>query len=159
MSSVPPGIGVRLSNCWVCGNLLLDSGGDPSHLRHQHHVIPSAAGGIDGPQVSLDSAHHSLLHLVADKMMSGREWASLLEGLPRGDRDRLLYLSTRVVEAFKYSDGDPNKRVSITLSMSRRENAAVSSLAEFHGLSKTALIRKLLAEEYNLRFQPGRKNT
>lgn len=156
MSAVPAGIGVRLDHCWVCGVTLLDSGGDASFLRHNHHVIPRAAGGADGPLVSLDSAHHSLLHMVADKMMSGRDWQHLVASLTDSERAKLLYLSTRVVEAFKFVENDPNKRVTIHFSVSRSENEAVKKLGDFHGLSKDRLIRKLLSEEYRRIFQSGK---
>lgn len=154
---IPSGIGVRLDHCWICGNKLLDSGGDSNFLRHQHHVIPSAAGGYDGPQVSLDSSHHNLLHSVAARMMSaGGGWEQLVQSMKPDHRQRLLYLSTRVVEAFKYAENDPNKRITVNLSVSTAENAAIKKLADFHGMSKDRLLRKLLADEYRLRFQPGK---
>jgi hypothetical protein len=90
-------------------------------------------------------------------MAVGGQWEHLLpQNMKPDHRQRLLYLSTRVVEAFKYVENDPNKRVAIHLSVSRTENAVIKKLADFHGVSKEGLLRKLLADEYRLRFQPSR---
>lgn len=85
-------------------------------------------------------------------MMSGRPWHGLTKSMPHVQLQRLLYLSTRVVQAFKLVEGDPNKRLTLQVSVSRAENEAVKRLADFHGLGKERLIKKLLAAEYNLRF-------
>lgn len=151
----PAGIGVRLDYCWVCNNPLLDAGGSAEFLRNEHHVIPRAYGGSKGPTVSLDSAHHDLLHLISDKMLSGQPWDHLVKGLSKEQAGRVLYLSTRVVDAAKYAEGDPNKRITMHVSLSRAENTAVQELANFHGLSKENLVKKLLGEELQRRF-PGR---
>lgn len=150
-------LGRRLEICWICRNRLLDGGGDPIYLRNEHHVIPRAYGGADGPTVSLDAAHHDLLHLVANRMMAGSAWEHLLKDMAEDAKQRLLYLSSRVVLAARFTEGDPNKRVIISLSFSQAENSAIKELANFHGVSKESLIRQLLHKEH-LRCFPRRRS-
>ena len=85
-------------------------------------------------------------------MMTGQPCDTLLVGLDKSSKERLLYLSTRVVVAAQFVEGDPNKRVVTHFSLSRTENEAFSKLADFHGLSKVNLLKKLLAQEYSRCF-------
>lgn len=55
---------IILDCCWVC------SGKDG---LNDHHVIPQAYGGVDGPQVTLCATHHTFIHTVALKKPSIRE--------------------------------------------------------------------------------------
>lgn len=152
-SNLPP-IGVKSDRCWVCNNFLLDSGGDPSRIRQEHHVIPQAYGGTDGPTVSLDSAHHNLLHLVATKMIAGNPWEHLLQGMHPTHKERVYYLATRVVVASSYAADDPNKRVSIVISVNKAQNEKLKQLASTMNCSKADMLLKLAEIEYNRRFQP-----
>ena len=157
LTSKLPQLGVKTDYCWVCEGLLLDSGGDPSKIRNEHHVVPQAFGGSDGPIVSLDSAHHDLLHLVAVKMLAGNPWEHLVKDMQRTHQERLLYLATRVVVASNFAVNDPNKRTSIVLSVSNSQNLKIKQLASMHGCSKTDLILRLLNAEYTRRFQPRKQ--
>lgn len=47
---------IILQHCWVCAG---------KHGLNDHHVIPEAYGGVDGPQVTLCASHHTLIHTVA----------------------------------------------------------------------------------------------
>ena len=147
-----------IHKCWICNKTLAKyGGGDPSLLQNIHHVIPRAYGGADGPTVSLDTAHHDLLHLVAVRMMTGQQFDTLLVGLDKTSKERLLYLSTRVVVAAQYVEGDPNKRVITHFSLNKSENDVFTQLADFHGLSKVSLLKKLLAQEYRRCFPTGQR--
>ena len=148
----PPEFSSRLDHCWICKTRLADAGGDPLFLRNQHHVFPRAFGGSDGPTVSLDTAHHDLLHLVANHMMSGKDWTPLLERMEHSSKQRLLYLSTRVVEAAELFNNDPNKRITKHFTLSRKEAKAFDEMTRFHRVSSDTLIRRLLAQEYRRLF-------
>jgi hypothetical protein len=147
-----PKLNVHSDTCWVCEKLLLDSGGDPSRIRNTHHVIPQAYGGKDGPIVSLDSAHHDLLHLVADKILAKRPFEDLLLGLTAIEKERILYLATRVVVAAKFSDKDPNKRLSVIFSINAEQGVRLKELTKFHGVSRQELFTRMFEREYNSCF-------
>lgn len=55
---------IILPHCWVCA--------DKTGLN-DHHVIPQAYGGRDGPQVTLCASHHTFIHAVALKPRARRE--------------------------------------------------------------------------------------
>lgn len=143
----------RTAFCWICDGLLLDSGGDPSRMRNEHHVIPRAFGGEDGPTVSLDSAHHDLLHLVADKISAGTPWKHLVEAMAPLHKSRAVYLATRVVVAAKTIANDPNKRLHIMISPSRQQDAKIRQLAKLYSCSKADLLLGLVDAEFIRRFQ------
>jgi hypothetical protein len=49
---------IILEHCWIC----------PTHEGiHNHHCVPQAYGGVDGPQVTLCGTHHTLVHTLALK--------------------------------------------------------------------------------------------
>lgn len=151
-------LGKRLDYCWVCENQLMDgSVGSADHLREEHHIIPKAYGGADGPTVSLCASHHSLLHLIAVKILSQQDIDGLISGILQGPKDRLLYLATRVVVAARLTEDDPNKRVAIHVSVSRSLNTEIARLAQFKNSSKEDLIIDLLKKEINRCF-PKRNN-
>lgn len=148
-----PMLGRRLDRCWVCSNRLFDEdSGSLDHLREEHHIIPSAYGGADGPTTSLCASHHSLLHLIAVKMLSNRYSPNLLVGLEPGPKEKLLYLATRVVVAARLMKDDPNKRVVLSISIPRSFNNEVAKLATFKNLSKEGLILDLLRREIHRCF-------
>jgi hypothetical protein len=55
---------IILPHCWIC------QGKDG---LNDHHVIPQAYGGVDGPQVTLCATHHTLIHAVALKVKAIRD--------------------------------------------------------------------------------------
>lgn len=49
---------IKLDHCWVC----------PSREGlNDHHVIPKAYGGVDGPQVTVCATHHTFIHTLSLK--------------------------------------------------------------------------------------------
>lgn len=49
---------IILPHCWICTK---------RQGLNDHHVIPQAYGGVDGPQVTLCASHHTQVHTVALK--------------------------------------------------------------------------------------------
>jgi hypothetical protein len=83
--------------CRVCRAVV------PLTFEQQHHTIPRAAGGRDGPTVSLCAGCHHDLHRVADMLQHGRaglasDSVSLRFPDDRGARERLLTLARTVAE-------------------------------------------------------------
>lgn len=102
---------VFLDFCWVC------KGSIPDVKLHNHHVIPSAFGGLHGPQVTLCSDHHNNLHDAARKLARVKPVAlATLEKQYRGNLShsewgRLLYLIQCVARADLSSRSSRNKRM------------------------------------------------
>jgi hypothetical protein len=58
---------IKMDRCWCCGER--DS-------LHEHHCIPQAYGGVDGPTVTLCGVCHNLIHAAALKRML--DWNTVL---------------------------------------------------------------------------------
>lgn len=93
-----------LEHCWVCKRKF-----GPSLARQDHHIIPRAFGGTDGPQVSLCDSHHFALHQIALKLYSQKSFHSFLTPDPETNQ-RLLYLGSVAYNARLATENDPNKR-------------------------------------------------
>lgn len=93
-----------LDYCWVCKKRF-----GPDTKKEDHHVIPRAYGGLDGPQVSLCDSHHTALHEIALKLYSKKSYYQLLTK----DADvnkKLLYLASVVYNSRLATENDPNKK-------------------------------------------------
>lgn len=141
--------------CWVCQAVFFPEGNDPSVIRNDHHVIPRAYGGTDGPTVSLCSADHDMLHLLAQKIISGKdsEAHALLKLSPTGQRPRLMYLAMSIVSAHNLLANDPNKMRSITVRLNGANSDRLQKLAGFYSLSKESLVLRLINEKHSELFQ------
>lgn len=146
--------------CWVCGKLFFPEGPDPSVIRNDHHVIPRALGGADGPTVPLCSADHDLLHLVAQKVVSCKmqEAHALLNRVPPAQRERISYLASRIVIAYNTFNDDPNKPKLITLRLSGQLSERLDKLASFFSCSRERTLIRLLNQQYSSVFQEPTKD-
>ena len=72
-----------LSQCWVCSE---------SSGLNNHHVIPQAYGGVNGPQVTLCAVCHSKVHATALKPAG--VWHHMLQG-----DAKLMELTRLIAEA------------------------------------------------------------
>lgn len=142
---------LRLPHCWVCGLQFSDSGGPSENLRHEHHIIPRAAGGIDGPTVSLCDTHHQLLHKVAVRLIDGKEYFDLLTRDVERDK-KLLFLASRVQVAMDAVKNDPNKRVLMPLSFEAPLVQKLAAIADMHRLSRANTLKLLIEQEYQRIF-------
>lgn len=144
------------SRCWVCGEVFSNQPEATSGniIRNEHHVVPRAYGGLNGPVVALCSAHHDLLHEVADLLTHTRQAEaeqrlSLLE-LPV--RQRVLYLSNVVVQADYKTRNDPNRRGQIALVLEPQLKRELEKLAKLYGVSRDTVIKTLIHQQYTKEF-------
>lgn len=138
-----------LPHCWVCKEKFTDSGG--TLKRHEHHVIPRAYGGSNGPLCSLCTNHHNILHELATYAISGKqnECRELLSTLDSQIKNRLVSLSVSVVRAYNLTKNDPNKRGKTILSMTGEQYRKASLLKKQYGLkSLPALFIHLMEQAW-----------
>lgn len=133
-------------HCWVCR---ANFANNAYSKRHDHHIIPRAFGGTDGPQVSLCNAHHSLLHDLGDSYISGDEkrrrvLQSKIDTLPPLSRIRLVWLASRVYVSWQATGKDPNKLTLVSVQFSKQELEVLSRLAKRLGLSRNDAIKAAL---------------
>lgn len=147
-----------VDRCWICDNKFTDFGGtDHTLVQEFHHIIPRAYGGLDGPTVSLCSGHHTTLHDIAQKLISGRPYFEFLTKDPLIDK-RLLYLATRVQNAHATFSNDPNKRLVLTASITKAEVAMMEALYPVYKVrSREALFHHILKEVYERHFPVRRR--
>lgn len=139
------------NHCFVDGRLFADAGGDPGVIRHKHHVIPRAFGGLNGPTVMVCTGHHSLLHLIGSRLIHNKPFFELLTHDPKQDQ-KLLWLASRIQIAEAASRGDPNKKSVIPLVLDAPTQAKLVKLAKAHGVSRGKLVHLLIAQEYGKIF-------
>lgn len=154
MTSIIQYLSKPLPYCWICRQTLSDSGGQPTVKRHEHHVIPRAYGGSDGPTITLCSGDHSLMHDVALKLINGKSHFTLTAGLKPEPLSRLLYLATRVQVAHDYASNDANKKFPIVVGLDRKTNEMLKELVKFKRVKggRQAVIRELIVSEFNRVF-------
>lgn len=81
---------IILSHCWVCPS---------KDGLNDHHVVPQAYGGVNGPQVTLCATHHTFIHAVALKPLAQRE-SMVLEHTQKPDQQsKLLQLTDLIARA------------------------------------------------------------
>lgn len=139
-----------LDHCWVCGAKFAPQG---TAQEEQHHIVPRAYGGSDGPIVSLCDTCHTRLHKAALCIEANRPVYSFINGLSQEQQQRLLYLSTCVVNAKLATKNDPNKKSMVVLQFSRQETEQIDRLKKALGLkSRMAVIKAAILSLYNKRF-------
>lgn len=139
-------------NCWVCNCLLAEAGGEPQNRTEMHHCIPQAYGGKNGPVVALCISHHDLLHMIATKRIAKMDWHKFMPE-NKEHTERLEYLSGIIANAYYKVNKDPNKRISLSVTINRATNEQIKKLCKYRGLSRQNLILSLLAESYSSVFK------
>lgn len=147
---------LKLPFCWVCGKrFVADGGTDPSLIRNEHHVVPRAYGGENGPTVTLCSADHDLLHALATRLIAGDapQGHQLLRGLNAARAARVLYLAGVVCDADRATAGDPNRRFLLSLELHPTYRAKLDALkAALSCRSNRDVLQHLVDAEYQKRF-------
>lgn len=87
---------LAVCRCHVCAAVV------PITFEQEHHVVPQAAGGKDGPTAQLCAGCHHALHRLADMMRSGKaglaeDSAAIAYPDPKV-RERAFALAKTVVE-------------------------------------------------------------
>lgn len=117
-----------LPYCWVCGVRFRDSNPPGMATRNDHHIVPVAAGGKDGPQVSLCSDHHDILHKIALRLSAKKPYFDLLGDETDEQKKKLYWLATVVHNAFSATKGDPNKKTSVIVELDRKQQNMITQL-------------------------------
>lgn len=115
-------------DCFVCMERFSDVANPGTAIREEHHVIPQAAGGTDGPTVSVCLHHHDLLHKIATRMYRKLDWQDLIVREPVGILQRLAFLAQKAADAQTLTANDPNKRVKVLLSLGAKHKAMLDRL-------------------------------
>jgi hypothetical protein len=149
-----------LPHCWVCEtrfNDLKESPGDA--LREEHHVIPRAYGGTDGPTVSLCETHHGVLHKIAVALKTKKPYFNLTANHTPQQVKKLMYLATRVYEAELLTRNDPNKRIMLMLSMDGDFARKVDDLKRvLPGVkSRESAVRSAVLEAWSRHFMSNKQ--
>lgn len=138
--------------CWVCEEGI--SALSTTRKRNDHHVIPEAYGGVDGPQVSLCSAHHSLLHDVATAFIAGKASPALvtLNRLPPLQRLRVLWLASRVYLSHQAISGDQNRRLKVVLHVTALDLERIDQARRRLNQSREEFIRNAIKHYVRTQF-------
>ncbi|QRE00123.1 homing endonuclease [Burkholderia phage BCSR5] len=146
---------IALDHCWVCNERFNDVVNPGSASREEHHVIPVRAGGKDGPTVSLCASHHSCLHAMAEFMSAKRQHAAILliRQEPEDRKRKLMWLATRVVNAFAAMSNDPNKLTLCSVEVNKRQIEMIEQLKKVTGFrSREAVLLACLEQTYSRHF-------
>lgn len=110
----------------------------PTGLANEHHVVPQAAGGKDGPREYLCPTCHDTVHRAAEKMLGGRlsdaeEQAAILYRSP-ATRRRLYHLASIVArEMERKKRGElplrDDDEVTIQITLPRQAHSRLRTLA------------------------------
>lgn len=127
---------IKLPYCWVCKN--------PSSL-HEHHVVPQAYGGRDGPTVTLCASCHNGVHHVADGRdnMQPSYWVTH-ETLKKGSALVKIIKDSRVI-----ASKSANKKVQVTLELTAEQAKMLDKLKVMLGESgRVSTLLTLINQEY-----------
>lgn len=113
---------IKLEHCWVCDS--------PSSL-HEHHMIPQAYGGTDGPTVTLCASCHNGVHHVAD----GREDMKPSYWVTQQQQGKGAYLVKIIQQSRIVSSKSANKRVIVTLELTAEQAKMLDRLKAVLGKS------------------------
>lgn len=127
---------ITLPYCWICKS--------PNSL-HEHHIIPRAYGGSDGPTVTLCATCHNGIHHVADgrSEMQPLYWSS-----KDGTIERAYKLVSAICTARTVASKSDNKKSLTTLELSAEETKKLDKLKVILGTTSRASTLKALINLY-----------
>ena len=126
-----------LEHCWVCEARFNDVKNPGSAMREEHHVIPRAYGGIDGPTVSLCDGHHSAIHKIAVAFKSKKPYHHLLGTHDTNQVKKLLALAQFIANAEETTRSDPNKKAVVVFSLDSHTKKLVDDLLTVYPRAKS----------------------
>lgn len=132
---------IKLDFCWVC-----KLAGTEAKL-HDHHVVPTAFGGKDGPQVTLCSSHHNSLHDAAKLLYTHKGVLQVVVDKYRAlklkplEFQRFLYLVQCVYRADVASRESKHKTMG---NMNRRSHTKLVAITQHLGVSQPLAIEKAI---------------
>lgn len=143
---------IHVDYCWVCKSKFTDSGGKA--IRHEHHIIPRAYGGADGPTVTLCNTHHDKLHRVAEKLIADKNPYAFFVGETKESIRLILYLANIVRNSATLVKNDPNKHASVMVTLTRNQQNMVDKLKHIYpsSRSRASILALALQSLYNKHF-------
>ncbi len=135
------------TKCWVCKTPF-----GPSVKCEEHHIIPRAYGGTDGPLVSLCDSHHSMVHEIALKLWTRKSFNQLLDNNSEVN-ERLLYLANVAYNSRVATDKDPNKQTLLLIPDVKGELLSnIKTLQKIYPVSKTKIVALAIQKLYSNHF-------
>jgi hypothetical protein len=126
---------------------------DHQRLKEDHHVIPVAYGGRDGPQVRLCSSHHTALHTIALRFYTSNPFYDLLSSDPDSN-ERLLYLASVAYNARLAVENDPNKKRVLVLALTGETNERLIRLKTvYNRIGRERIIDLAVLHLFNKHFR------
>jgi hypothetical protein len=143
-----------LPHCWVCERRFICSNPPGTVTRNDHHIVPKAAGGIDGPLVSLCSDHHDALHKIALRLAAKKPYFDLVNEETDEQKKKLYWLATVVHNAFQATKNDPNKKVAAIVELDRKQQEMITQLMNVYPQAKSreAVLALALEALFNKHF-------
>lgn len=142
-----------LPNCWVCQVRFKTSVPPGPANKEEHHIFPRNAGGTDGPLVSLCDTDHSTLHKIAKRVQAKKAFRDLLIGRDHQGQQRLVWLALMVVKAEQSVEGDSNKRLRNSVSLSKAETQMMKRLqSAYPKLGRSEIFSLALRRLYKAHF-------
>jgi len=136
-----------LDHCWVCKQKF-----GHSTKQQDHHIVPRAYGGTDGPQVSLCSAHNTALHEIALKLYTKKPYFDFLTRDPAQDQ-KLLWLASVAYNARLATENDPNKKPLLVESVRKETMLQLKQLkAVYPKTSRAKLLEAAVNALYTRHF-------
>lgn len=145
---------IELQYCWVCGpaNKFTEFGGEPNFFKHEHHIVPRAFGGSDGPTVSICDSHHAATHQIALKLAAKRNYFDLLSHSKEKDK-KLFWLASIICNAQALAKDDPNKPLPITFVAKGSTKIKLRALKKVLKLTQPQLMELAIHNLYTRHFQ------
>jgi len=143
---------LHLEWCWVCKQKFTEFGGAPNFFKHDHHIVPRAYGGSEGPTYSVCDSHHHALHQLAIRLEKVKPHYDLLTGSNESDR-KLLWLATLIVNSKRLVENDPNKPILITLVAKSSTKKLLKELKSIYKCSYTSLIEAAIENLHSRHFR------
>lgn len=138
---------IVLEHCWVCLQRFTDVNPPGPMLRHEHHMVPRAYGGVDGPTISLCDSHHNTLHKIATCLINKKTYYAHLQGTTDEQKSKLIYLANIVFNAELQARNDPNKLASAMVSLDQRHKTMIDKLQKVYPKARSREKLLLLALE------------
>lgn len=131
--------------CWVCG--LTTS-------LEEHHMIPRAYGGQDGPVITLCAGCHSCVHKLADYNAQDLEYAhKLLKTDNKKSLTRLSELAIIIAYSKQATKNDENKTIVFMDRFPASVNRQLKALAKVLKKDQRTIVRLAIAQLYKVYFK------
>jgi len=123
-------------------------------VRHVHHMVPRAYGGVDGPTITLCDSDHNTLHKIAVALKANKSYYTHLQGADSEQRRKLVYLANIVYNAELETRNDPNKSASAMVTLTARHKFMVDKLKKVYPShrSREAVLLIALEKLFNQHF-------